>query len=92
MKYCPFCKTQIDFTIGRTTVCPSCKKELHSCRCCEYYSPGNHWDCRESIEEPVTDKERGNFCDSFVLAKKEIANHSSDKSAEARKKLEALFG
>ncbi len=92
MAKCPYCSNLVTLPIGRSTICPSCKKELHSCLCCEYYSPSSHWDCRENINDPVTDKERGNFCDFFMLKTKPTETKNTSKAEEARKKLEALFG
>ena len=34
---------------------------------CQLPQKGLQWDCRESIAEPVRDKERANFCDYFRL-------------------------
>ena len=58
--------------IFRTTTCPSCGSDLHSCYNCKFYSSGSHYDCKETNADLVTDKERANFCDYFLfLAKKE---------------------
>jgi hypothetical protein len=67
MRVCHFCKAVLDETakVYRASICPSCSKELKICLNCRFYSPGAHWECLESIPEPVTDKERSNFCDYF---------------------------
>ncbi|MBA7472141.1 hypothetical protein ES707_07462 [subsurface metagenome] len=67
MRYCYFCGNPLEeqLDVFRSTLCPSCKKGLRICRNCRFYSPGAHWDCRESISEPVYEKERSNFCDFF---------------------------
>lgn len=90
---CWNCKSLYEGEIFRTTECPSCKKDLHSCRNCRFYKPGSHFDCAETVEDPVTDKEKSNFCD-FFKAKDSLEGESSgtSKSDEARRAAEALFG
>jgi len=67
MWVCHFCGAPLDQTVKvyRASTCPSCSKELKICLNCRFYSPGAHWECLESIPEPVADKERSNFCDYF---------------------------
>lgn len=45
--------------------CPQCRKQTHVCRNCRFYQPGRPNDCQEPIAEPVSDKQRANFCDYF---------------------------
>ncbi|MCI1209818.1 MAG: hypothetical protein LKF96_10285 [Treponema sp.] len=53
--------------LHRTAVCPFCGADLHCCKNCSFYEPGSHYDCHETIDEPVTDKESANFCSYFSL-------------------------
>ena len=53
--------------IFRTSSCPFCGADLHSCINCKFYAPGSHYDCHESVEEVVYDKEKANFCDYFSV-------------------------
>jgi len=53
----------------RESVCPSCSKASHVCKNCTFYQPGIANNCRETIAEPVTDKQRANFCDYFEPGK-----------------------
>ena len=91
---CWKCKSNIteDF-ISRSAVCPSCHADLHSCRNCEFYSPGSHFDCHESVNDPVSDKERSNFCESFRVKRAWADSSSSaeDKAREAKRKFDSLF-
>lgn len=32
---------------------------------CSFYLPGAHWDCRETVDAQVPDKEKRNFCEWF---------------------------
>lgn len=80
-------------TISRNSECPTCHADLHSCRNCEYYSPGSHYDCHETVQEIVTDKERANFCDSFKVKRQWSASAvKDDKADKARKAFDSLFG
>jgi len=48
--------------------------------------------CREPQAEKVSVKDRRNFCDYFRLREGKFRSGAADKAAEARRKLEALFG
>lgn len=92
MKTCPYCGKPIDFTIGRTTICPACSKELHTCSACRFYSPGAHYDCSEDVDELVADKSRPNFCDSFVLTDRHLETAAgADRRAADKARFDALF-
>jgi hypothetical protein len=67
MRRCYSCGHELDekLEVFRSTLCPNCGKDLKVCLNCEFYSPGAHWDCRETIDEHVKDKDRGNFCSFF---------------------------
>ncbi|NOY08689.1 MAG: hypothetical protein GXP33_07585 [Spirochaetes bacterium] len=67
MKVCHFCGSVIDdgIRVYRSSVCPSCSGDLKICCNCRFYSKGSHWDCLESITEPVPEKDRANFCEFF---------------------------
>ena len=68
--------------------------DLHSCVNCKFYSPGSHYDCHETIDELVKDKERANFCDYFSVAQIDAGagNQGPSKSDQARAAFAALFG
>jgi len=95
MRVCYFCKSEIDekLEIFRTTECPSCSKELKICKNCSFYSPGSKWDCHETIDELVADKERANFCSYFKYSKKSEKESSSGNSKDnAKEAFNNLFG
>ena len=64
---CWKCGAEQDFShsVYRDSLCPSCGADLHSCRGCAFYAPGSHFDCHETVDEIVVEKERANFCDHF---------------------------
>lgn len=78
--------------VSRTAECPECHRDLHCCKNCIFYSCGSHYDCHETIEEPVYDKEKNNFCENFKI--KRVFNSSKEefsKSCDARKAFDSLF-
>ncbi|MCR5606819.1 MAG: hypothetical protein K6F69_08395 [Treponema sp.] len=77
--------------VGRTDICPFCGADLHSCKNCNFYSPSSHYECHETIEECVRDKERANFCDNFVV-NKNISSSDNNKAKDARSAFNSLFG
>ncbi len=99
MRVCYFCKARIDdkIQIYRNSECPNCGKDLKICYNCKYYSKGAHWDCLETIGEPVREKDRANFCEYFRF--KEVSEPSrtglgqaTDKKKKAEERIRKLFG
>jgi hypothetical protein len=82
---------------GFNEICEACGKDLHACVNCRFYKPGARWDCSETIQEPVADKERRNHCDWYAT-NPALLTASSGKTAErsaadkARRDLGKLFG
>jgi hypothetical protein len=80
---------------GFNDVCDTCGKDLHVCLMCRFYAPGAHWDCAETVEEHVIDKEKRNHCEFFMLAGKYIdkgTSRSTISESDAKRKFNALFG
>jgi hypothetical protein len=81
--------------VTRSLECPSCDAPVRCCKNCTFYEVGAHWDCRETIPDPVFDKERSNFCDYFRLA--ERAGRAGgplsgdDPGTRARNDFDSLF-
>ena len=94
MRVCYSCRDTLerDLKVFRSTTCSSCGKDLKVCKNCTFYSPGLHLDCRETIDEPVTDKEKANFCSFFRF--REISSAKSDmppSESTGRKKAQKAF-
>lgn len=85
-------------SLARDTECPQCRRDVRVCRNCRHYSPGSRWDCAESIDDPVYDKERRNFCGMFTLvtgkggAGGAGGARSAGGSDDARKAFLDIFG
>ena len=77
--------------IFRTTTCPSCGSDLHSCYNCKFYSSGSHYDCKETNADLVTDKE---FERSKVQLKSSIKMglESSSSTAEVLARQNLIYG
>lgn len=78
-------------TIFRATVCEECGRDVRCCKNCDFYAPGAHWDCRETIQEPVRDKERANFCDHFRPGSQTSQSGTPASNTSGREKFNKLF-
>ncbi|RKX76188.1 MAG: hypothetical protein DRP87_12590 [Spirochaetes bacterium] len=92
MSRCYFCGQEIlEERITRSSVCSKCGRDLKICLHCKFYKPGAHWDCWETITEPVREKDKVNFCDYFVLNPDIGPPGKEDKVKGARARFESLF-
>jgi len=88
---CWKCKKEIEVEkITRTTECPLCHADLHCCKNCKFFSPGNHFDCKETVDEVIVDKDKSNFCDFFQL--KDSVDNKDSSADKARAAVASLFG
>lgn len=94
MSACAFCGASLpaDLKVLRVSECSSCGRDLHACVQCRHYDPNAHNKCREPQAEWVTDRERRNFCEYFVLSSAGRAGGAGDRSRSARSSLDKLFG
>ena len=87
---CAHCRKEISETrIHIRDECPACGRDLHICLNCEFYDRNAYRQCRETIKEPVQDKEKANFCDFFRAS--EIGLAQAGEKSDAFKKLDDLF-
>jgi hypothetical protein len=96
---CSYCGSAIfgDRKPGFNEACEGCGKDLHACLNCRFYRQGARWDCAETIQEPVSDKEHRNRCDwyetnpALLVAGpgRIVARNASEK---AKRDLDKLFG
>jgi hypothetical protein len=82
--------------IFRNSLCAKCEHDLKTCQNCAFFCVGAHWDCRETIEAAVRDKDRANFCDFFSPAPDKAVGapdrKDKEKSSDARDRFSKLFG
>lgn len=53
--------------VARGDQCPNCSADLRTCRGCRHFDPTRRFQCRETIDHNVIDKEKSNFCDMFQM-------------------------
>ena len=79
--------------VSRSSECPQCHSDLHCCRNCIHYMPGSHYDCHETVDELVGDKEHSNFCGFFSPRRKFDSKGpgNDEKKSKAVDAFNALF-
>ena len=83
-------ETLMEDKVTRSDECPHCRNDMRACKNCQYYDPGAHNECAETISEYVPEKERANFCGMYRPFDGERDEPVDINDAKA--KLEALFG
>ena len=78
--------------VARVAECPACRADLHVCRMCGFYDTRVATGCRETVADPVQDKERANFCAYFAVKPDAYRGRDAEASPAARAQLDALFG
>lgn len=88
---CPSCRTPHDFdgTLSFREECERCAADLHVCVTCRFHDKYVENECRETEADYVSDKQKRNLCEYW---KAREGAGASDPAAEAKAKLEALFG
>ncbi len=91
---CHHCGSALEYVekVFRSDTCPECDSDIYCCYNCRDYDSRSPNECREPSAERVSVKDRRNYCEYYTLKKSADARSGADKAAEARKKLEALFG
>ncbi len=82
---------------GFNETCPDCGRDLHVCRNCRFYRKGARWDCAETIEIPIPDKEARNLCDWYETDPARFVAGAGDEkgrdsAVKARSEFDRLFG
>ncbi|MGL4987577.1 MAG: hypothetical protein ACRC5H_10660 [Treponemataceae bacterium] len=80
---CWKCKKTINGLTGFRDECPYCHADVHCCKNCTFYSIDSHYECHEDVDERVSNKEKANFCEYFVIA-------TANKKEESDTKKNAL--
>lgn len=79
--------------IPRDGTCDGCGRDLRCCRNCRDWDERSSSECRETGADLVADKWRRNFCEFFTWSPAPfVADSRPGRAAEARAKLDALFG
>jgi ssDNA-binding Zn-finger/Zn-ribbon topoisomerase 1 len=87
---CVFCFKEIpEIKIHIRDECPACGRDLHICLNCEFYDANAYRQCRETVREPVKDKDKANYCDFFRADRK--GEKKTGLESDILKKLNDLF-
>jgi len=95
---CSFCGTPMPRDRpGFNETCVSCRRDLHACANCRFFRKGARWDCAETIEAPVVDKEMRNRCDWYETEARLFEGgagdgRAKDRADRARGDFDKLFG
>ncbi len=94
---CHLCGEPVLFEepIPRESTCAKCGADLRCCRNCRHWNPTYNNQCTEPMADREMDKLRRNFCEYFFYSREPFgaaAGGPGDRAAEARAKLEAMFG
>ena len=96
---CSYCGEPLprDRKPGFGETCETCGKDLHACGNCRFYKPGARWDCAETVDERIMDKERRNHCEWYqtnpaFLAKTAGRTDAISAADRAKRDLDRLFG
>jgi hypothetical protein len=93
---CRHCGTPVplDEPLPRDLACETCGRDLRACVHCRHYDERYNNACRETMADPVVEKDRRNFCEYFSFSREPFVGKAParDRAADARAKLEGLFG
>lgn len=77
---------------GRMDKCESCRADLHVCKLCRFYDRSRANQCQEPVADPVSDKQRANFCGYFEVRADAFQQGDSSATTASEQGLAALFG
>lgn len=93
MKYCHKCHTiwERSGQPGIRETCIKCSEDLHICLNCRFYDEHKSNQCQIDNIDPVTYKEKANFCDEFQFADRPLPGKYTDNANKAREQWKKLF-
>jgi hypothetical protein len=86
--YCHKClskQNEENKKIGFRDTCSKCGFDLHVCKNCRHYAEDKPNDCNIFDIEPVSDKEKFNFCEEFSPNEKPVKSHSGSLKEASQK-------
>jgi len=82
--HCPQCKSPQEYDGQRVSfraTCSVCSSDLHVCVNCKYHNPPKPNECDIPNTEPISDREKYNFCEEFSpKSESECSPPSSDSA------------
>ena len=81
--------------VTRNDSCPHCDADLRCCRGCRHFDPSRRYQCRESVESRIANKEKNNFCEFFqmrnVVKRPGGISTQADSKDDRKKAFDDLF-
>ena len=95
-RHCHSCgrEWELDGQPGRSESCHGCNEDLRICLNCVFHDRSVAYQCRERRAEPVTEKNRSNFCEYFDFALRDWGGSggTNKRAEEARNTFDQFFG
>jgi len=88
---CTACGAKAPTSIKLDSTCSNCNADLHSCRQCNYFDPGAHFECSKSIPARIVNKNARNKCELFAARTVVERQTSSGAPTDARSAFAKLF-
>ena len=88
---CSSCGAKTPNSVLAETTCPKCNCDLHTCRQCNYFDPGAHFECRRKITARIVNKNARNTCELFASRTVVERETSSGAPKDARQAFANLF-
>ncbi len=80
--------------IERSSECPQCGADLHTCKGCVFFDPAGRFECTQPIPERVTPKDKRNECEFFearTTVEKSTTSAGPPAALDPREAFERLF-
>ena len=95
-RHCHSCgrEWELDGQPGRSESCHGCNEDLRICLNCVFHDRSVAYQCRDRRAEPVTEKNRSNFCVYFDFALRDWGGSrgTNKRAKEARNTFDQFFG
>ena len=88
---CSSCGAKAPSNITAESSCTNCKAPLHTCRQCNYFDPGAHFECSKPITTRIVNKNAQNTCELFAPRTVVERQTSSGAPTDARSAFDKLF-
>ena len=90
---CAECGAPLPVAADSLIQCPNCRAELHTCRQCGHFDPGQRFECARPVPERIADKRARNACGLFSLlvTVERDTSSGSVRPDDARRGFDNLF-
>ena len=88
---CSSCGAKAPTSISLDSYCTNCRAELHTCRQCNFFDPGAHFECSKTIPKRIVNKNARNTCELFAPRTVVERETSSGAPKDARQAFAKLF-